>query len=67
MLLNLGINFKIEGIRPNTIFGVSAEKAAVLYTVIFFSAKNLKKGFSLQSLTQIDLRPDSYRDYDLRF
>jgi hypothetical protein len=52
----LGINFKVAEIEPNTIFGVPAKKAGVLYTAIFFSVKNLKKGFSLQSLTQPELK-----------
>jgi len=38
------------------ILGVPAEKAGGLYVIIFFSDKNLKKVFSLQSLTQIELR-----------
>jgi hypothetical protein len=41
---------------PAFLVGVPAEMAVVLYTAIFFSAKNLKKGFSFQSLTHIDLR-----------
>jgi len=32
-----------------------------------FFAEKAQKGFPLQPLTHIDLRPDSYRDLDLRF
>jgi len=36
--------------------GVPAEKAVRLYVIIFFSDKNLKKGFSLQSLTHLTIQ-----------
>ncbi|MFZ2282436.1 MAG: hypothetical protein WAV86_01020 [Lutibacter sp.] len=35
--------------------GVPTEKVVRLFAAIFFSDKNLKKGFPLQSLTQFDL------------
>jgi hypothetical protein len=33
----------------------------------FLRQKANQKGFPLLSLTQIELRPDSYRDWDLRY
>jgi hypothetical protein len=43
-----------KGNKIQDILGVSLR--AGLFVAIFFSDKNLKKGFPLQSLTQIDLR-----------
>jgi hypothetical protein len=48
-------NFKNKKFK-NNIKGVPAEKAGGLFATIFLSAKNLKKVFSLQSLTQLALK-----------
>ncbi|MDO9274158.1 MAG: hypothetical protein Q7T92_01250 [Lutibacter sp.] len=55
---NLGLPAFLEGLPafleglPAFLEGVPAEKAGVLSAAIFFLAKNLKKGFPLQSLTR---------------
>jgi hypothetical protein len=59
-------NFKNKKVKniflglPAFLVGVPAEKAGGHFVSIFFSDKNLKKGFSLLSLTQIELKMNNF-------
>jgi len=49
-------NKKVQQFNAKIILGLPAEKAVALLTAIFFSEKNLKKGFPLQSLRQLSAK-----------
>jgi len=49
-------NKKVQQYNAEIILGLHAEKAVVLFISIFFSEKNLIKGFSLQSLRQLSAK-----------